>query len=123
MWKPFLEPLPTTDHQLGTHTTLNQGPPMPGWPDMQTTPYYHPFSSPLAAAMMVAHHSGVPMQSSCKTDQTAHLLGSLGSELNASDLLDFSIAIEHKKLDDYVTSILKNMFQHEDGWCKSSVQI
>ena len=119
-----MKPLPSTsDCQLRTQATSNQGPPRHDRPDMQTTPYYHPFSNPSGAAMMVTHHSEIPMQSLCKTDQITHLLGGLKLELNTSDLLNFSIAVEHKRLDHYVTSIPENIFQCKDSWHKSSVWI
>lgn len=86
-------------------------------------PYYHPFSNPAAAAMMVAYYSGAPVQSVNKTDQTALLLGSLWPDINPSDLCNFSAAVEKKRLNDYLTSASESSFQHEDGWLESSVRI
>jgi len=105
-----------SEGQVGT--AANQGPPRP---DMQATPYYHPFSNPSAAAMMVAHHIGTHMQSVQKTTEHAHILASLGSDLNPLDLGCFDAALENKKLDKYLTSAPESMFQREDGWLESSV--
>lgn len=93
--------------------------------DIQNTPYYHPFSNPSAAAMMVAHHSGTSVQSVQKTTQIAHILGSLGSDLNALDLGNFNATLEHKKLDAYLASVPagEDIFHREDGWTESSVWI
>ena len=107
-----------SDCQPGTSS--NQGPPHP---DMQTTPYFHPFSNPSAAAIMVAHHSGTSLQSLQKTSEIAHLLGSLGSDLNPIDLVNFDAALETKKLDAYLTSASGSTFPREDGWHESSVRI
>ena len=129
--KPLHDP---SDHSsLNTHsrntrsrsdcqpgTSPNQG--APGT-SIQNTPYYFPFSNPSAAAMMVAHHSGTPMQSIQKTTQIAHILGSLGSDLNPSDLITFNAALEHKKLDAYLASAPDGIFHREDGWLESSVRI
>jgi hypothetical protein len=53
---PSLEPTDSgSDCQPGTPP--NQGPPH------QIEPYYHPFSNPSAAAMLVPHHSAPPVQS------------------------------------------------------------
>jgi len=93
--------------------------------DTQNTPYYHPFSNPSAAAMMVAHHSGTSVQSVQKTTQIAHILGSLGSDLNALDLGNFNATLEHKKLDAYLANVpaSEDIFHREDGWMESSVRI
>jgi hypothetical protein len=93
--------------------------------DVQTsgTPYYHPFSNPSAAAMMVAHHCGSVVQSVHHTTQLAHILGSLGSDLNPSDLGSFSAALENKKLDAVLASEAQNTFHLGDGWAESSVRI
>jgi hypothetical protein len=111
--KPFYGPLQCRSHdarplapgdsssdcRLGS--APNQG---PFHPDMQNAPYYHPFSTPSAAAMMIAHHSGTPLQSEQKTTQIAHILGSLGPDLNPLDLCNFDAALENKKLDAYLAS-------------------
>jgi hypothetical protein len=65
-------------------TSRNQGLPHP---EMQTIPYFYPFSNPSAAAMMVAHHSGTPVQSVQQTTQITRILGSLGSDLDPLDLM------------------------------------
>jgi hypothetical protein len=91
---------------------------------MQTTaPYYHPFSNPSAAAMMAAHYSGTPLQSAQKTTLIAHNLGCLGSDLNPSDLCNFDIARETKRLDSYLASASETAFHREYGWIQSSVRI
>ena len=100
--------------------TPNQGRPHL---DMQATPYYHPFSSPSAAAMMVAHHSGGPVQSIQQTNRIAHILGSLGPDLNPMDLATFDAALEHKRLDVYLANRHEGEFHREDGWLESSVRI
>lgn len=120
--KPIYHPIPCHDvpgHQLGK--SLNHG---SFHTDIQTTaPYYHPFSNPSAAAMMAAHHSGTPLQSAQKTALIAHILGSLGSDLNALDLSNFDIAQEHRKLDAHLACMPENAFHREDGWLESSVRI
>jgi hypothetical protein len=83
---------------------------------MQTMPYYHPFSNPSAAAVMVAFHSGTPMLSEQRITQIAHILGSLGSDLNPVDLANFDAALEQKKLDAYLANASKTAFRHKDGW-------
>jgi hypothetical protein len=90
---------------------------------MQSTPYYHPFSNPSAAAMMVAHHSGTHLQSVQQTTQTAHILGGLGLDLNPMNLSDFNVALEHKNLDTYLAGEPESPFHREDGWLESSVRI
>ncbi len=102
-------------------TACNRGPINP---NMQATaPYYHPFSNPSAATMMAAHYSGTPLQSAQKTTLFAHILGSLGSDLDPSDLCNFNITRENKRLDSYLTSASETAFQSEDGWLESSVKI
>ena len=91
--------------------------------EIETMPYFHPFSSPSAAALMLAHHSGAPTQSLGQTTQLAHILGSLGSDLNHIDLLNFDAARENRRIDDYIASTSDNIFQREDGWQESTVQI
>jgi hypothetical protein len=88
-----------------------------------TAPYYHPFSNPSAAAMMVAHYLGGPTQSLQQTTQIARILAGLGSDLSASDLGNFNPAVENRKLDAYLTSASESAFQSEDGWLESSVKI
>jgi hypothetical protein len=73
--------------------------------------------------MMVAHHSGTPLQSVQKTTEIAHILGSLGSDLNPLDLVNFDARLENKKLDTYLTSASDGVLQREDGWIASSVRI
>jgi hypothetical protein len=91
--------------------------------DVQTTgkPYYHPFSNPSAAAMMVAHHFGTVVQSIQHTTQIAHILGSLGSDLNLLDLISFNAAQKNKKLDACIASAAENTFHLKDGWVESLV--
>ena len=101
-------------------TSQTQGAPRT---DMENSPYYHPFSNPSAAAMMIAHHSGTQVQSVQKTTQIARTLGSLGADLNHLDLINFDAALEHKKLDLYLASAPENVFHREDGWLESSVRI
>ena len=71
-WKPIHKPLQQSstntgfDMQSNTNSQLGTAPNQePLHMDMQTTDmlYYHPFSSPLAAAVMLAHYSGVSVQS------------------------------------------------------------
>jgi hypothetical protein len=90
---------------------------------IQATPYYHPFSNPSAAAMMVAHHSGTHTLSGQQTTRIARILGSLGSDLNHLDLCDFDAALENKRLDAYLASVPESTFLREDGWKKSSARI
>jgi Plavaka transposase len=101
-------------------TAPNQGPPHP---EKQIKPYFHPFSNLSAAAMMVAHHLGTPLQSLQQTTQNARILGSLGSDLNPLDLINFDAARENKKLDAYLASTSESTFRREDGWVESSVRI
>ena len=110
-----------SDSQPGTCRNQGLAPPRPE--AQASTPYYHPFSNPTAAAMMVAHHLGGPVQSEQKTDQIARILASLGSELNHLDLSNFKTAVEHKKLDAYLANAPESMFHREDGWQESSVKI
>lgn len=93
--------------------------------DMQTvtTPYYFPFSNLSATAMMVAHHSGTPVQSAQQTTNVAHILESLGPDLNPLHLCNFNTALENKRLDAYLASASESAFHPEDGWIESSVQI
>jgi hypothetical protein len=86
-------------------------------------PYYHPFSNPSAAAMMAAHHSGALTQSAQKTTEIAHILGSLGSDLNSIDLVNFDASLENKKLDTFLANPCTGTFHCKDGWIESSVQI
>jgi Plavaka transposase len=128
--KPLRDPLQRTDPNMPCDTlpssecrpaiVPNQGPPHL---DLETMPYYHPFSNPSAAAMMVAHHSGALVQSLQQTTQIAHILGSLGSDLSPLDLSNFDATVENRKIDAYLTSTPENVFQREDGWLESSVQI
>jgi hypothetical protein len=90
---------------------------------VEATPYYHPFSNPSAAAMMVAHHSGTVVKSAQQTTEMAHILGSLGSDLDPLDLSNFNAALENKKLDAYLDEVPANTFCREDGWLDSSVRI
>jgi hypothetical protein len=53
----------------------------------------------------------------------AHILGSLGSDLNALDLSNFNAAVENRRLDAYLASVSEGTFHREDGWLTSSVQI
>jgi hypothetical protein len=103
-----------------THHVTQSGPPDL---DTLTTPYYHPFSNPSAAAMMVIHHLGSSTLSLQRTSDIAHILGGLGSDLSLLDLTNFNAAVENRKLDAYLTSAPENMFQREDGWQESSVRI
>jgi hypothetical protein len=103
-----------------TRTTPNQGPPHP---EIQTTPYYHPFSNPTAAAAMVAHHSGTPVKSIQETTKMLRIIGSLGSDINPVDLVNFDGTLEHKRLDAYLASASESVFHREDGWLESTVQI
>ena len=114
------DPQSNTNCQSGT--APNQG---PLHLDMQTTdmPYYHPFSSPSAAAMMLAHHSGMSVQSLRQTTRIAHTLGDLGSDLNPLDLSNFDAAVENRRLDAYIASASESVFHREDGWLESSVRI
>lgn len=109
------EPQSDTNRRPGT--APNQG------PLHLDKPYYHPFSNPSAAAMMLAHHSGVPVQSLQQTTWIAHTLGALGSDLSPLDLSNFDAAVENRKLDAYLTNASDNVFHREDGWHESSVQI
>lgn len=108
----------SSDRQPGATST--QGRPHQ---DMQDIPYHHPFSNPSAAAMMVAHHSGTSVQSIHQTTQMAHILGSLGSDLNPLDLSNFNAALENKRLDAYLASVSEGTFHREDEWIESSVKI
>jgi hypothetical protein len=106
-----------------TRASQNQGPPGPHQhPEMQSIPYYHPFSNPSAAAMMVAHHTGTPVQSEQQSNQIAHILGSLGLDLDPGDLVDFDAERENKKLDAHLAN-QNSTFNREDGWLESSVRI
>lgn len=116
--KPVYDPLQNSIHERSA-PLAGEGPPHS---DMQTMPYYHPFSNPSAAAMMVAHHSGTPLQSIQKTTSIAHILGSLGEDLDPLDLCNFNATLENKKLDSYLTSASGTAFNHEDGWKESSVR-
>jgi hypothetical protein len=101
----------------------DQGP-LQDHPDLQRGPYYHPFSNPSAAALMVIHHLGSPVQSVQQTTWMARILGSLGSDLSPVDLSNFDAALENKKLDKYLVSLFEaTAFHCEDGWRDSSVQI
>lgn len=91
--------------------------------DTRDTPYHHPFSNPSAAAMMVAHHSGLPTQSLRQTTQIAHILGALGPDLSPLELSNFDAGVENRKLDAYLASVPETTFQREDGWLESSVKI
>jgi Plavaka transposase len=120
--KPLFDPLPSlepTDSRSDCRpgTAPNQG------PAHQIEPYYHPFSNPSAAAMMVAHHSGTSVQSLQQTTQNARILGSLGSDLNPIDLINFDATRENKKLDAYLAGTSESTFRREDGWVESSVRI
>jgi hypothetical protein len=75
-----------------------------------TAPYYHPFSNPSAAVMMVAYHSGTRLQFAQQITLIARLLGSLGSDLNTLDLGNFDAALEDKKLYAYLASAPKSVF-------------
>jgi hypothetical protein len=55
--------------------------------------------------------------------QIAHVLGSLGSDLDPVDLGNFNAALEHKKLDTYLANAPGSVFHHEDGWLESLVRI
>lgn len=116
--KPLAEnPQSSSNHQPGTLAT----PPGPDSPDTQSTPYYHPFSNPLAAAMMLAHHSGGSSTLSAqRTNETARILASMSAEATLSDLANFNTRVENGKLDAYITSA---SFQDEDGWQESLVRI
>jgi hypothetical protein len=103
-----------------THHVTQSGPPDL---DTRTTPYYHPFSNPSAAAMMVIHHLGSSTLSLRRTNDMAHILGGLGSDLSFLDLTNFDATVENRKLDAYITSAPENIFQREDGWQESSVRI
>lgn len=105
---------PDSDGRPGNAS--NQGPP-------QDTPYYHPFSNPSAAAMMVAHHSGSPVQSVQQTTELAHILGSLGSDLSATDLTRFDASLENKRLDAFLADAPESTVHREDKWHESSVRI
>jgi hypothetical protein len=98
--------------------TLHDNDPIDTQSTPATIPYYHPFSNPSAAAMMVTHHLGTPLQSVAKTTQIANILGSLGSDLNYLDLLNFDATLENKKLDRYLTGM-----SGEDGWLETSIRI
>jgi len=69
--------------------------------------------------MIVAHHLGTPVQSAQKTTQIAHILESLGLDLNPVNLSNFSANLKHKKLDTYLASSPENLpesiFNYEDG--------
>jgi len=127
-WKPLRDPiLPNTcsdpaDSRADYQPEMS---PIQGIPhtDMENTLYYHPFSNPSVAAMMVAHHSGTHVQSAQKMTQIAHILGSLGSDLNPVDLSNFNVTLEHKKLDIFLATAPESAFHHEDGWIESLVQI
>ena len=110
-----------TSSDFRLDTAPNQGPPHL---DMQTLPYYHPFSNPSAAAMLAIHHLGASSTRSINhTNGMANILVGLDTELSISDLSKFSAAVEHRKLDDYLSSTPDSRFQHEDGWIESSVRI
>jgi hypothetical protein len=91
--------------------------------ESEDKPYYFPFSSPSAAAMMVTHHLGTSVQSVEKTTQIASILGSLGSDLDPLDLLNFSATVENRKLDDHLANAAESTFHREDGWLNTSVRI
>lgn len=63
------------------------------------------------------------MQSQGQLTRYAHILGGLHSDLSDSDLRNFNTVLETRKLDAYIASVPKNVFQCEDGWQESSVQI
>jgi hypothetical protein len=73
--------------------------------------------------MMVTHHMGTPVQSIQQTTQTARILGSLGSDLDPSDLSNFDASLETKKMDTYLASASESTNPREDGWHSSSVRI
>src|SRR5882762_341639 len=63
--------------------------------ETEIRPYFHPFSNPSAAAMMVGHHSGTSSIFSVhQTNRIAHLLGRLGSDINPMDLNNFDATRE-----------------------------
>jgi hypothetical protein len=130
--KPVYSPLPYDDVNVHTDSPSPDGQlegPEPsstflGPPHLeQTGPYFHPFSNPSAAAVMVAHHSGSLTQSLGQTTRIAHILGSLGSDLDPDDLLAFDATLENRKLAAYLASPPDTMSPREDGWSKSSVRI
>src|SRR6266403_1696630 len=128
--KPLCDPLRlahTVDPTASDSATnaISNYKPVTGPPssDIQSVLYYHPFSNLLAAAMMVTHHSGTPVQSLQKTTQIAHILGTLGSDLDASDLGNFNATVENKSIDSYLSTTSGAMFHCEDGWLNSSIQI
>jgi hypothetical protein len=99
-------------------TAPNQGPPHL---DMQTKPYYHPFSNPSAAAMMVIHHLGTSTRSIQQTNEMANIMVGLDTDFSLSNLGKFNAAVEYRQLDAYLSSMSGSTFQHEDGWLESLV--
>jgi len=87
------------------------------------TPYYHLFSNPLAAAMMLVLHSGISVQSLRQTTQITCILRGLGSDLNPLDLSNFDAAVKNRKLDAYLTNATEAVFHCKDGWQESLVRI
>ena len=125
--KPLRDPSQTSDPNAlyddlsGSHSNIpNQG---PLHSNVQNLLYYHPFSNPSAAAMMALHHLGGPTLSCQQIICIAHTLGDLYSDLSDQDLRNFSATVETRRLDACIASTLENVFQHEDGWLESSVQI
>ena len=86
--KPVYAPLLYDNLNMGSHSPILNDTPetlsvIQSFPhlDEPTEPYFHPFSNPLAAVMMIAHHSGALTQSLGQTTRIAHILESLGSDL------------------------------------------
>ena len=128
--KPVYAPLLCDNPNMRSDSPIPDGPPetssvIQGPPhlDEQTGPYFHPFSNPSAAAMMIAHHSGALTQSLGQTTRIAHILGSLGSDLDPDDLLNFDAIVENRRIDAYLASTPGDTFTREDGWSESSVRI
>jgi len=82
-------------------------------------PSYAPFSTHLAASIMIWHYTKSNLKSK---EETQHLVSDFISNINPAEALSFNIDAENKNLDNFLTNS-SNPYPNSDGWFESSIKI
>ena len=82
-------------------------------------PSYTPFSTHLAASIMVWHYTKSNLKSK---EETQRLVSDFICNINPAEAPSFNVDAENKNLNNFLTSS-SNPFPNSDGWIESSIKI
>ena len=87
--------------------------------DAPGLPSYAPFSTHLAASIMIWHYTKSNLKSK---EETQRLVTDFISNINPAEALSFNVDAENKNIDNFLTNS-SNPYPNSDGWIESSIKI